>query len=472
MVYAIFLIYMILMVFLFDHVGIHIRIRNLFKRGMGQEKANFELTKDNIARADSILNKHMEFYQNLSKQGKERFLKRLVEVERTKSFYGKDGLEITSEVIVLLCGSIVQLTWGLDEFRLPSFKYIFVYHDIFYQRLIRKNVKGCAIKTGYVMLSWRHVKEGYADENDKLNLALHEFAHALKLEALHRDEHDQRFYLYIPHWLRIAEKSREKMLRSDDSFLRKYAEVNGHEFFAVSVEHFFEDPKGFYKHMPNTFNRLVVLLRVNPLDSENDFQRVYEYVADENKNDETLKIPYLKNAKPVHISTLTGYYGQDNILILGIILGVPALVVTNYNSEFRFLDVIELILIAVVLIGAWVIYRTGSTFRMKSLFSMISVGGGLLATAIFFVLNMSYTLEKQDVIFKVAEKEYDVKTRDYDITLESEVTKPMHVQMTPREFKNYTRYTDRYIALEVELGLFGVKSHSSVFKPVRIKQKK
>ena len=38
-----------------------------------------------------------------------------------------------------------------------------------------------------------------------------------------------------------------------------------YEFFAVSIEHFFEDPKGMVKNIPDLYETLKILLNQDPL---------------------------------------------------------------------------------------------------------------------------------------------------------------------------------------------------------------
>ncbi|MFZ6013111.1 MAG: zinc-dependent peptidase [Bacteroidota bacterium] len=50
-----------------------------------------------------------------------------------------------------------------------------------------------------------------------------------------------------------------------DNFFRPYACTNVHEFFAVSVENFFERPAQFKNELPELYDILTQLLKQDPL---------------------------------------------------------------------------------------------------------------------------------------------------------------------------------------------------------------
>ena len=64
------------------------------------------------------------------------------------------------------------------------------------------------------------------------------------------------------------------MKRGEESFLRKYAGVNEHEFFAVCIEHFFEVPEQFQSNLPKGYYNLSLLLNLDPLNVSGNYQLV------------------------------------------------------------------------------------------------------------------------------------------------------------------------------------------------------
>ncbi|MCB9336447.1 MAG: zinc-dependent peptidase, partial [Flavobacteriales bacterium] len=51
-----------------------------------------------------------------------------------------------------------------------------------------------------------------------------------------------------------------------------YAATNMEEFFAVSVEHFFEAPDEFKVSLPDLYTQLSIMLNLDPLNKQNDYE--------------------------------------------------------------------------------------------------------------------------------------------------------------------------------------------------------
>ncbi|MGB0430843.1 MAG: zinc-dependent peptidase, partial [Bacteroidia bacterium] len=99
---------------------------------------------------------------------------------------------------------------------------------------------------GSISLAWTSFKEGIIDQEDGVNVAIHEFAHAIYFENFIKNKH----YLFInpkllQEWNKLAELEIPKMKLNPNHFIRHYGSTNLHEFFAVSTEHFFEQPIQF-----------------------------------------------------------------------------------------------------------------------------------------------------------------------------------------------------------------------------------
>jgi Mlc titration factor MtfA (ptsG expression regulator) len=56
-----------------------------------------------------------------------------------------------------------------------------------------------------------------------------------------------------------------QVITNRQSYLRSYAFSNLHEFWAVSVEAFFDNPEGLKKNMPELYGALCRVLNQDPL---------------------------------------------------------------------------------------------------------------------------------------------------------------------------------------------------------------
>jgi hypothetical protein len=171
------------------------------------------------------------------------------------------------------------------------FERVVLYPEKFYHSLLETHLKGGTSPSGVLMLSWKDVVQGFSDENDNYNLALHEMAHALKLDVTEGDDFDVLFSSYLDEWLEIGENVMERMRVRNDVKLRAYAKTNLHEFFAVCVENFFETPHDMKKYVPNVYNHLCVLLNQDPSNVAEDYQLPENFARDTHNKPGIIPVP-------------------------------------------------------------------------------------------------------------------------------------------------------------------------------------
>lgn len=205
-----------------------------------------------------FLEKQFPYYLILSDFEKEIFRERLLILLKSKWFIGKEGLSVHDAMILFICASMVQITMGLKNFEFPRFNKIALFPDTFYSGIIEREVKGLTVyHSGLVIMSWPHAYSGHAIPNDKINLILHELAHALYLDYFG----NKRMLYGFDDWQQTAYKEFEKMQRNDEHpFLRQYASRNIHEFWAVCIEHFFEAPFEFRRQLPALYQSMCKIL--------------------------------------------------------------------------------------------------------------------------------------------------------------------------------------------------------------------
>jgi Mlc titration factor MtfA (ptsG expression regulator) len=220
-----------------------------------------------------------DYYRALSDLGKKKFKIRVEHYLRTKTFNGREGLKVTQRMRVMVCSSMAQLTFGLENYKIKNYRYIILYPDSFYSPQIGQRLKGGTTHNGIVMLSWQDFEHGYKIPDDRYNLGLHELAHAFKLNILggHAEDHTDGFMLEnleerLKVWEKKAMPEMLNMRKRSSSFLRAYAKTNDQEFFAVSVEHFFEWPDKFKASLPVLYKEMTWLLNQDPLNVDKDYR--------------------------------------------------------------------------------------------------------------------------------------------------------------------------------------------------------
>jgi MtfA peptidase len=204
----------------------------------------------------NILKKQFPFYNKLTENERRLFATRTYNIRRSKSFYGMESFVMLPEHETLISATITQLTFGLTKYYdLPSFELIQVYPSQFYSKIIDQNVKGLTLGNGRIIISWRHFEEGHEIVDDKVHLGLHEFAHAMMIEFDHF-----RYASPWSSWKSQAEMIMPELAKSETHFFRKYGATNIPEFWAVSVETFFEQPKEFRYSYPEFYNATAAML--------------------------------------------------------------------------------------------------------------------------------------------------------------------------------------------------------------------
>lgn len=213
---------------------------------------------------EEILNKYFSYYGSLPEKLKPVFRNRLAKFIKSKNFSTREDLKLTEEIITLISASAVQLTFGLSNYKLKYFNEIVIYPKEYYSETTHKYHKGETKSHGIVVFSWPDFIYGYANTTDNINLGLHEFSHALFINFKKDYNMDINFGLYFNEWKEIGTKAFFKQKQEKENYFREYAQVNLMEFFAVSVEYFFECPNGLNQHYPDLYEILRKLLGQNP----------------------------------------------------------------------------------------------------------------------------------------------------------------------------------------------------------------
>ncbi len=211
-----------------------------------------------------VLVKHFPYFTQLLPPDQDKFIGRLKKFIKTKCFIIHD-IKGYREMPILISASAVQITFGLSKFMLPHFGVIQIYPQEFIalepMRVLIGNVSGNTIN-----IAWKQFLEGYKNGFDNNNVGLHEMAHALYYQNFETEENIDKsfkdsFHLFTAFGDKIylKEKQRTIGLYSD------YAMKNFQEFWAESIELFFENPGRLNSHYPELYNIICDLLCQDPL---------------------------------------------------------------------------------------------------------------------------------------------------------------------------------------------------------------
>ena len=231
----------------------------------GARRKKFELSADQI----KTLELHFPYYVGLSEENKKIFRKRLAFFMAHKRFVGMHNLDLFDSMKALICAELIKITFGLKYFFLPHFKVIVIYPAEYYSNVSRGYHKGEVNLKGSITLAWTSFKEGIADRKDSLNVAIHEFSHAVYFENFIKN----RNYLFINPVLinkmkELGAIEMERIRHNPNHFIRSYGATNFQEFFAVSTEAFFEQPNVFRQQLPELYKLMTLIYNQDPSRNE------------------------------------------------------------------------------------------------------------------------------------------------------------------------------------------------------------
>jgi Mlc titration factor MtfA (ptsG expression regulator) len=192
---------------------------------------------------------------------------------------GCNGLEVTEEIRLSVaaqaCLLIVNSGAWYKNLRTilmyPSaFKSVRSTHDGFVVQTREVVRSGESWSRGPVILSWKHSRQGAANDGDGHNVVLHEFAHQLDdLSGSTNGVPLLKGAQTFARWERVFLASYERHLKNVESgrktVLDAYGATNHQEFFAVAIEVFFEKPERLQAEEPDFYAQLSELLQLDPI---------------------------------------------------------------------------------------------------------------------------------------------------------------------------------------------------------------
>jgi hypothetical protein len=167
---------------------------------------------------------------------------------------------------ILVSAVAVQLTFGLEKFKLSYFDDIFILRDDYHYGFYSRPFMGHVDQTG-IYLSWDNFMKGISQQTPNCNVGLHEMAHALAyVNFVTQTEEDRLFKNEFPNFSKVARPIFTAMQQAGTrNLLGDYASTNYHEFWAVAVEIFFESPVNFRHELPELYEAMANVLNQDPL---------------------------------------------------------------------------------------------------------------------------------------------------------------------------------------------------------------
>src|SRR5579871_1628601 len=243
-------------------IVVPIIIRNIRSLIARKRMAKILESKETIF--DSMLQHYSPYYKSLPANGRERFMNRVIAFIEVKEFKYID-IEQEDIMPLLIAAAAVQLTFGLEHYKMDYFENIYVLKSIYKYGLYNVPFEGHVSDDG-IYLSWNNFMKDNNDYTDGENLGLHELAHALAYVNFTVDDgKDEWFHDKFKDFSKAGRPVFERMQNGETNLLNNYAATNFNEFWAVSIETFFERPEKFRQQLPELYFAICDLLNQDPL---------------------------------------------------------------------------------------------------------------------------------------------------------------------------------------------------------------
>jgi MtfA peptidase len=212
----------------------------------------------------TVLDKRFPYFTKLGVGERTRFLNRHKKFMKSKLFKIHDASGF-KEMPILISATAIQLSFGLEEYLLPYYQNIHIFPQEFLgihptMRFLEGNVSANNIN-----ISWKHYLEGNENVADGKNVGLHEMAHAYYSQNFtFSGEKDSCFINGFATYNTCGNKVFEVNKIQNGKLFSDYAFKNFQEFWAESVEIFFEKPVTLKEEYPELYASMCSLLNQIP----------------------------------------------------------------------------------------------------------------------------------------------------------------------------------------------------------------
>ncbi|WP_170603818.1 zinc-dependent peptidase [Ruegeria arenilitoris] len=193
-------------------------------------------------------------------------------------FYGCDGLEVTEDMQLSIAAQACLLIVNSDLWY-DNLTTVLIYPNAFKSRQRRHSgyvvTEKEIVRTGEswdrgpVILSWAHSEQGALNDHDGHNVVFHEFAHQIDdlsggTNGVPVLAKGQSFAEWERVFLTAYKAHVQAVEKGSSTVIDPYGAEGHEEFFAVSVEVFFERPLALKKSVPEVYAQLSQLFHLDP----------------------------------------------------------------------------------------------------------------------------------------------------------------------------------------------------------------
>jgi Mlc titration factor MtfA (ptsG expression regulator) len=175
---VLFCFFLLFILSLFDDIWIAIFQRPLY--------VHLYLFPKNISEAEqSVLRQKFIFLKKLNDKQRKYFHHRLAVFNKTYQFIPRGDFQMNKESQILIGATYIMRTFGMRKYIVDVFDKIIIYPNEYFSTHSEQYHKGeFNPMMKVVAFSWKHFEEGFAIDNDNLNLGIHEFSHVIHHQSI------------------------------------------------------------------------------------------------------------------------------------------------------------------------------------------------------------------------------------------------------------------------------------------------
>lgn len=216
-----------------------------------------------------LLNSYVKFYRALGEDAKEQFDKRAAQFLSSVKITGVNAVVEDLDRLLIASGAIIPV------FAISDWQYINLHEVLLYPGAFNADydqdgpdrpaagmVGTGAMQHVMILTKWQ-LRQGFINENDTRNTAIHEFVHLVDKMDGTMDGVPEIILerKYTAQWKQLVENTLLQM-RLYGSDIDMYGATNPVEFFAVISEYFFEQPALLKVNHPELYTMLGRIYKV------------------------------------------------------------------------------------------------------------------------------------------------------------------------------------------------------------------
>lgn len=214
-----------------------------------------------------ILKRRVPFYQNLRSLEKTKFEEAIHIFLLNYKIVG-EGTQVKDLDRILVAAGGVIPTFRLEKWHYLKLDTVVIYPNKFQipeTEQMARGLVGWGEMEGQMWLSRKALYQGFHDQTDNKNVAIHEFIHLMDmqdgmvdgvLEGLMAEED-------IDNWQNLFEEKATLIASHDNASIRRYAKTSPVEFLAATGEHYFENPDDLRRGHPRVYEALDKIFNPN-----------------------------------------------------------------------------------------------------------------------------------------------------------------------------------------------------------------